>query len=319
MDHPQISVVIPFLNMRRYLAEAVDSVYDQNDADWELLLMDDGSTDGGVELARELAGRDPKRVRLLLPADGDARGASAARNRGLRAARGETIAFLDADDVWLPGKLERQRRILMEYPRAAMTFARVHYFFDDPAEGPEWDQPFEPLHEGIYSPPDLATAFLRDDNIYPCPGATLIRRATLLAVGGFEERFAKVRTDLAVWVKLGACFPVHADLAVVARYRQHGQSSVARLFADPEAKWMNDVSFNEWLLEYVADLPGRIRVPLEDEACRRLYRLFLAKLPPSGRGNALQWRWGMLRRMAPYPAFRRRWRWLRMLLPGGVG
>ena len=89
MPDPKISVIIPFLNMRRFLADAVESVYAQTVPDWEILLVDDGSNDGGAEAALDYARRDPDRVRALLPGSSDAHGASAARNRGLQVARGE--------------------------------------------------------------------------------------------------------------------------------------------------------------------------------------------------------------------------------------
>jgi glycosyltransferase involved in cell wall biosynthesis len=317
MAPPSVSVIIPFLDMRRFLADAVEAVFAQTDPDWELLLVDDGSTDGSADLAREFARRDPARVRALFPAAEDSHGASAARNRGLREARGRLVAFLDADDIWFPDKLEHQRKILQGAPGAAMTFARVHYFFDPPSDGPEWDQPFAPLEDRIYRPPELTVAFLADANVYPCPTATLIRRGALEAVGGFEERFRKVRTDLAVWSKLSLRFPVRADSAVVARYRQHGQSSVARMFGDPAANRRNELEFWNWLLEYLNGLPDAIRREPEAVVCRTLLRLHLADVTGGRPMNALVWRAAVLRRVWALPAFHRDMRWIRMLLPGG--
>ncbi len=317
MPSPAISVIIPFLNMRRFLAYAVESVYAQTISDWETILVDDGSEDGSAELALEYARRDPTRVRPLLPEASDARGASAARNRGLREARGEYIAFLDADDIWLPEKLERQKKILEEAPEAAMTFARVRYFFDDPKEGTGWDQPFAPLEDRIYRPPELTVAFLRDANIYPCPTATLIRHSALNEVGGFEERFRKVRTDMAVWAKLSLRYPVRADSAFVARYRQHGQSSVAKLFSDPEALRKNEMEFWSWLLDYLNALPGKLRREPEGLVCRQMLRLILADVTQGKSMNAFVWRWFVLRRIWKHPAFRREARWLQILLHRG--
>jgi glycosyltransferase involved in cell wall biosynthesis len=313
-----ISVIVPFLNMRRFLPDAVDSVYRQTLSDWELLLVDDGSDDGGADLALEIAGRDPKRVRVLLPDTSSARGASAARNRGLRVAQGEYIAFLDADDIWLPDKLERQQVLLEESPAAAMTFARVHYFFENPEEGGGWDQPFAPLQDRVYPPPELTVAFLRDANIYPCPTATLIRRSALIEVGGFEERFRKVRTDLAVWAKLSLHFPVRADSGFAARYRQHGQSSVAQMFGDPEAHRRNEREFWSWLLGYLDPLPAGLRREPEDLVCRQVLRLILAEVTQGKKKNPLAWRVAVLRRVRRYPAFRREARWIRMLAPNGM-
>ena len=317
MPFPAISVIIPFLNMRRFLADAVESVYAQTVPDWEILLVDDGSDDGGAEAAREYARRDPQRVRALLPEPADPHGASAARNRGLRSARGEYIAFLDADDIWLPEKLDHQKKILEDSPQAAMTFARVHYFFDNPAEGKGWDQPFAPLEDRIYDPPELTIAFLRDADVYPCPTATLIRRSALVSVGGFEERFRKVRTDLAVWSKLSLNFPVRADSAFVARYRQHGQSSVAQLLGDPVAHQKNELEFWSWLLGYLDRFPQRIRREPETLACRQVLRLIQADVTKGKSMSALAWRRAVLPRVMRFPAFRREARWIRMLMPGG--
>jgi glycosyltransferase involved in cell wall biosynthesis len=313
-----ISVIIPFLNMRRFLPEAVESVRRQTREDWELILVDDGSDDGGTDFALEAAGRDSHRVRVLLPNSPCTHGASAARNRGLRVARGEHIAFLDADDIWLDDKLERQAAILEQTPEAAMTFARVRYFFDNPEEGSGWDQPFVPLEDRVYSPPELTVAFLHDTNIYPCPTATLIRRSALIEIGGFEERFREVRTDLAVWAKLSLRFPIRADSGFVARYRQHGQSSVARMFADPEAHRRNETGFWTWLLDYLDPLPAGVRRGPEELVCRRLWRLILEEITQGKRVNPLAWRSAALRRIWPYPAFRRHGRWLRMLMHRGA-
>ncbi len=318
MSSPAISVIIPFLNMRRFLADAVESVYAQTLSDWEILLVDDGSEDGGAEAAVEYARRDPQRVRALLPEPADPHGASAVRNRGLREARGEFIAFLDADDIWLPEKLDRQKKILDDSPRAAMAFARVHYFFDNPAEGKGWDQPFAPLEDRIYDPPELTVAFLRDANVYPCPTATLIRRSALVSVGGFEERFRKVRTDLAVWSKLSLNYPVCADSSFAARYRQHGQSSVAQLFNDPVAHRKNEMEFWSWLLGYLEHFPEKIRREPEDLVCRQVLRITMSEMSGGREMNPVVWRWAILRRIGQYPAFRRDARWLRILLHRGA-
>ena len=316
MATPDISVIIPVLNMRRFLPDAIESVYVQTETDWEIILVDDGSDDGSMELALEYVQRDPSRVRVLAPSSPSSRGASAARNRGLQIARGDFIAFLDADDIWLPEKLEHQRTLLDLHPAAAMTFARVHYFFENPAEGTGWDQAFAPLETRVYLPPELTMEFMRNADIYPCPTATLIRRSALMEVGGFEERFRKVRTDLAVWVKLSVYFPVYADSAFVARYRQHGQSSVARMFSDPEAYHRNEMDFWSWLLQYFEALPKKIRPQPETLACRQVFRLILAEVMQGRRQNPFAWRWAVLRQTWKYPAFRRNARWLRMLIPG---
>lgn len=105
MSVPAISILMPIYNAGATLEHSVRSVLMQSRPDWELIMIDDGSTDGSADLAADLAARDP-RLKLLIP--GGNRGAAAARNHGLEQTRGRYIAFLDADDRWYPDKLERQ-------------------------------------------------------------------------------------------------------------------------------------------------------------------------------------------------------------------
>lgn len=117
---PAVSVITPCFNAEKTLARCVASVHAQDFADWEMIVSDDGSRDGSLALAEALAAADP-RIRVLRGGATDTghdtgsagappvnSGAARARNRALAAARGRYIAFLDADDEWLPGKLSRQ-------------------------------------------------------------------------------------------------------------------------------------------------------------------------------------------------------------------
>lgn len=102
---PAVSVITPVWNAAETLGASVASVRAQTEPDWEMWLVDDGSTDDSLARARELAAADP-RIRVI--ALGENRGAAVARNTGIRAARGRFIAFLDADDLWRPSKLSAQ-------------------------------------------------------------------------------------------------------------------------------------------------------------------------------------------------------------------
>src|SRR5262249_6096994 len=101
-EHPLVSVVTPFWNARSFIAEAIESVLAQEFQSWELLLVDDGATDGSTDIARDYAGRFPEKIRYLEHEGHANRGSSCARNLGIRDAKGAYIAFLDADDVWTP-------------------------------------------------------------------------------------------------------------------------------------------------------------------------------------------------------------------------
>jgi glycosyltransferase involved in cell wall biosynthesis len=134
MDHraggaPLVSVVIPVYNGERYLADAIRSVLDQRYRPLEVLVIDDGSTDGSGRVAREFGAAVQYHLRPHA-------GLAATRNHGTTLARGELLAFLDADDLWVEGKLARQVDALMAEPDLDGVFGRMEQFVSpelDPA------------------------------------------------------------------------------------------------------------------------------------------------------------------------------------------
>ena len=123
-----VSVITIFLDEERFLAEAVESVIAQTYENWELLLVDDGSTDGSTEMARGFVERFPERIRYLEHEGHENRGASASRNLGIHYARGDYIALLDADDMWLSHKLRRQLEIMDSHPEVGMLCGASEYW-----------------------------------------------------------------------------------------------------------------------------------------------------------------------------------------------
>src|SRR4030095_6915955 len=107
-----VSVILIFLDAEPFIQEAIESVFAQTYDHWELLLVDDGSSDGSTAIARHYVEQCPENVRYFEHQGHQNRGMNASRNLGLRHARGKYIALLDADDVWLPVKLEQQVAIL---------------------------------------------------------------------------------------------------------------------------------------------------------------------------------------------------------------
>ena len=121
---PRVSVIMPAYNCERFIAAAVESVIAQTEPDWELIVVDDGSTDATAALARDFAARDP-RVRVhTQPNSGRP---ACARNAGLRHARGAAVAFLDADDRYHPDKLAASLDFLAERPELTVVFHNLQY------------------------------------------------------------------------------------------------------------------------------------------------------------------------------------------------
>ncbi|WP_293084415.1 glycosyltransferase family A protein, partial [Moorena sp. SIO4A1] len=128
-NKPLVSTIIIFLNPEPFLQETIESVFAQTYDNWELLLVDDGSTDGSTEIALQYARQYPEKVRYLEHEGHQNRGMSATRNLGIRHAKGEYIAFLDADDIWLPNTLAEQVVLLNAHPEAAMVYGPIQWWY----------------------------------------------------------------------------------------------------------------------------------------------------------------------------------------------
>ncbi len=231
---PRVSAVIIFKDEERFLDEAITSVLDQTFPDWELILVDDGSTDRSTEIARRAAAARPEQIRCV-EHDGHAnRGMSASRNLGITEARGRYVASLDGDDVWLPTKLEVQVAALERHPEAAMTFGpllRWRTWTGEPGAADHEDlmgvgrRKFgtHPMAGKVVEPPDLLRRMLRDD--YLIPGGALIRRDVLVDVGLYEPEFRGLYEDAVVMAKIALDRPVHVAEEVLYLYRMHPDSS----------------------------------------------------------------------------------------------
>ena len=257
---PLVSIVTIFLDAEPYLAEAIASVRTQTYGSWELLLVDDGSTDGSTAIAREWAARDPGRVRYLEHVGHANRGKSTSRNLGIEQARGTYVTFLDADDVFLPDKLERQVPLLTRHREAGMVYGRTLYWFADGDGGRDFMSKLGVEPDRLFHPPALLSLFLRDGGCIPCICGILARREQVRALGGFEERIQHLYEDQVLLAKLCLAAPVYVESGCGERYRQHAQSSSAIAIASgadhPLAPSPARAAFLSWLTEYLAAHPA---------------------------------------------------------------
>ncbi len=186
---PRISVVMIFFNSERYITDAIDSVLAQTFTDFELLLVDDGSTDTSSAIARDYADRNPTRVRYLEHEGHANRGMSAARNLGLRNAVGEFVALIDSDDVWRPNKLAEQLRIMELHPGLGMVCGAVRYW-ESWAGGEDRIVPSGHVQDRSIPPPEaMLRVYPLGTGAAPCPSDLLMRRELMMSLGGFEEQF----------------------------------------------------------------------------------------------------------------------------------
>jgi glycosyltransferase involved in cell wall biosynthesis len=304
---PFVSVIIIFLNGERFIQEAVESVFAQSYNHWELILVDDGSTDGSTQIARRYAAQHQQRVRYLEHSGHQNRGMSASRNVGLSNARGAYIAFLDADDIWLSHKLEQQIAILENLPEAGMVFGPTQWWYS--WTGKPENIPRDFTHElgvppnSLLKPPELLTRFLARESISPCTCSVLLRRKTVEQVGGFEEIFKGLYEDQAFFAKVCLSVPVFASPTCVARYRQHLNSNCSIAQENGHYAQARRVFLN-WLACYlrsqnyqhsgVWQALEREMKPSQQLSLGRLYQLARQGLPGriyrAGLGLKLRWR-----------------------------
>ncbi len=268
-----VSIITPFLNAEEFLQESIESALAQTYEEWELLLIDDGSTDHSTKIAMQYASNHSDKIRYLEHVQHQNLGGSAARNLGLSNAKGEFVAFLDADDVYLPNKLEDQVQLLESKPDAGLMYSATLYWFSwtgDPEDEERdwmWNN-FGVPAEGVIPPPRLLTTFLRNGYTVPVPCSLLVRRDLIEKVGGFEDAFVNQYDDQVLYAKMCLESPVYVADDCWDKYRQHPKSSCSIAKQTGEADRSRE-AYLKWLEGYLrtkgvvdAELWGALRKAL---------------------------------------------------------
>jgi glycosyltransferase involved in cell wall biosynthesis len=204
----KVSIVIPAYNALEYLPVALDSIYGQTFSDFEVLIIDDGSKDKTSEWAKKI--NDP-RIRYVFQHN---QGVSAARNTGIRLSQGEYIAFLDADDLWEPTKLEKQVRLLENHPEAGLAFTWTAIA----------DERGVPTGEIIPSAEGDTLQQLLEFNTVVCGGSVpMLRRSCFDVIGGFDTSMKHLE-DLDLYIRVARKFLFMGIPEPLVRYRQHANS-----------------------------------------------------------------------------------------------
>lgn len=174
--HSFVSVILCFYNEELFLDEAVRSVLAQDYDDWELILVDDGSSDGSTTIAKQWAEKIPEKIRFTEHNGHTNQGLSASRNLGISQSMGDLIAFLDADDVWLSGKLSHQVKIFAQNPQVNVVLeASLYWNSWMQTERPDVIVPVG-VQEGLYKPPGLMLKlYPLGKGSAPCPSGIMVR------------------------------------------------------------------------------------------------------------------------------------------------
>lgn len=251
-----ISVVIPLYNKEKQIAETLHSVLQQTFQDFEIVVVNDGSTDGSVSAAKSV---QDERIRFIHQ---DNAGVSAARNRGIEEARYELIAFLDADDCWKPDYLKTQYELSKKYPECSVFACNYEFVHADGSVHPTIIRklPFDG-EDGI-----LSNYFEVASCSHPpiCSISIMVRKYTLESIGGFPVG-VQWGEDLLTWAKLAFSYQIAYSRRVLASYIFEATESSHRLPRDIE-----DVP------DYVATQLMALRDTANNEKLRKELGLYVA-------------------------------------------
>jgi glycosyltransferase involved in cell wall biosynthesis len=254
-SQPLVSVIIAFRDtLPSFMREAIDSVVQQTYRNWELWLVDDGSREASASVAMEYAARDPERIRYLTHPGHQHLGASATRQLGIQHARGEFVALLDADDMWLPQKLTEQVVLLRAQPNVGMLYGTTLYWHSWTGRDEDASRDYVP-RLGVppgrtFEPPILLRMFLEGRAAVPCTCSVLARRDVIAKTGGFEAMFHGVVDDQVFYAKMCLAAPVLVSGECWDRYRQHEASSTSLAARDGELQ-AEYYGYLKWLQEYM--------------------------------------------------------------------
>jgi glycosyltransferase involved in cell wall biosynthesis len=257
---------MPAYNSARFICEAIDSVFAQDYPNTELIVVDDGSTDQTVEKIR----RYGHRVQIITQAN---QGSAVARNAGLAAARGEYVAFLDSDDVWLPGKLSAQVNYLARNPDIGLVYSRWKVWEAD-ADGVFWlTGNTLPTGETTSEPPlrlvSDGSGWLYNRLLFSSLLHTITvmaRRSLIEKVGEFDPELKRGQ-DYDYWLRASRHSEIHQLDRVFALYRLHGEGCVRRWPQHNYERLVVEQALQRWGLTGPTgerSPPGRMRHRLAD-------------------------------------------------------
>jgi len=221
---PRVTVLLPVFNRERFVDEAIESVINQDFADFELLIVDDGSTDRTPQILHEWTQRDPRIVVVTLPHN---QGIPSALNAGLHHARSEYIARLDSDDIIMPVRLAAQTAVLDSEPGVVLVSSAYETMDSDGNYLGTWrgDEPHE-----------IVTFLLNFYNIVGGGGQVMFRRSEVLAEGGYNCDYPSSE-DYDLWVRLLRRGRILTLPLIGMKQRQHSAQSIVQYASVKRANW----------------------------------------------------------------------------------
>ncbi|TGE08039.1 glycosyltransferase family A protein [Hymenobacter fodinae] len=254
---PVISIVTCFLNQEAFLEEMINSVLNQIYTNWQLLLVNDGSTDASKTIAKKYTAQHPEKIIYLEHPDCANLGLSASRNLAISKSHGEFITFLDGDDVWLKEYLSNQLKVLRNNPEACMICEASEYWHSWHSITADIVIPVGSPQNILFQPPQLAEMlYPLGKGAAPCVCGIIVKRETLVGIGMFNEAFSGMYEDQVFLMKIYLSEPVFISSACYNRYRQRANSLVHASHAQGQYQAIRK-RYLLWLKHYLTQQPNR--------------------------------------------------------------
>lgn len=247
-----VSVVIAFYNEKKFLKESIQSVLNQTFKDWELVLVDDGSTYDSTQIAKGFSENHLGRIHYVEHVNHTNKGLSASRNKGIQHANGKLIAFLDADDVFEPEYLENQVELHSSTGATMICEATQYWYSWSDHQKEDEIIPIGAPQNQLYQPQELNLLLypLNGYNAAPCMCGIIVLRDALIQHGGFEESFTGMYEDQVFLAKIYYNEPVYISSVCNNRYRQRSGSLMST--AQKKEDYIKiRLRFLEWFKTYL--------------------------------------------------------------------
>ena len=248
------------MNPGNWLTEAIESVLSQTYTNFEIILIDDGSVDEDAAIALKYSERFPREIFYHSHKSHVNKGLTASRNLGLSKARGTLIAFLDADDCWMPAKLSEQVGLFKTMPEIQMICEASLFWYS-------WHDPEKQnsiiqigVQPGVYNPPQLIQLLYPfGEGQPPCPSGIIIKREVIDRCGGFEESFSgiyQLYEDQAFLFKIYCSEIIYISNQVNNLYRKR-ENSMSSAANNPEIYNTVRKFYANWIESYIVKMPAR--------------------------------------------------------------
>lgn len=253
---PLVSIIIPYFNREEFLAEAIESVLKQTYQNWELFLIDDGSTDSSNKIAEEYACKFNRQIFSLQHPDGQNKGASAARRVGFDRAKGEFITFLDSDDVYFPNTIENELNWFSQNPEADVVCGLIECWYSWSKDATYFEKdfvidPLLPLNK-LYDPPELLIHNLEVGGRKPGINCIMLKSDFARRIEIFWENPRYSWEDQVFWAKVSLNGKIYLNDGVLAKYRQHPASTCTNSINSGQDLQTIEL-FLDWLKKYLTE------------------------------------------------------------------